>query len=205
MKWKERMGLALSGALIGLTLLLIVDVHYRISNGQLTPPGEAPNFLSGNAETSGGNSGQAGGSATGKTVPTVLDGGGEIGRSPSPVVGGDTAENQYANSRLTNGARMGLIRNQRDNDAILVKHDKVQYAQPNNLSNLVAKSEEKIQNEIVPLDTYNDLQIMLNPKGKGYVILDGVDRDSPTIAQLLQIEMSTKPNLTYLEIPITNS
>jgi hypothetical protein len=38
------------------------------------------------------------------------------------------------------------------------------------------------------LDRFDDLAAMLDPKGKGYVILDGVDRDSPTIAEVLQIE-----------------
>ena len=146
MKWKERMGLALSGALIGLTLLLIVDVHYRISNGQLTPAGET-SFTSGNTETTGGETGAQplvqlqhpiGGSSKSGPAQPVGGGGGEAGQSPSPLVGGDTAENQYANSKLTNGARL-VIRNQRDEGQILMKHDKVQYAQPNNLSQIVIK------------------------------------------------------------------
>jgi len=149
MKWKERMGLALSGALIGLTLLLIVDVHYRISNGQLTPPGEGGGGSSAaNTELTGGDvsaqqrlqqAAPIGGSSKGNAGPqTVVDGGGEVGRSPSPLVGGDTAENQNANSKLTNNARL-VVRNQRDDGGIIMKHDKVQYVQPNNLSQIVIK------------------------------------------------------------------
>lgn len=39
-----------------------------------------------------------------------------------------------------------------------------------------------------PLDRYEDLLAMLDPKGKGYVILDGVERDNPTISEVLRIE-----------------
>ena len=38
------------------------------------------------------------------------------------------------------------------------------------------------------LDPFDDLEEMLDPNGKGYVILDGVDHDSPTISESLHIE-----------------
>jgi len=50
------------------------------------------------------------------------------------------------------------------------------------------KSEDNELEAPVALDPYNDLRAMLDPKGKGYVILDGVERDSPTIAEILRIE-----------------
>lgn len=126
MKWKERMGLALSGALICFTLVLIVDVHYRIRNGQLTAPGDY-----------GIPTEPVGTSSVHPAQPTgtVGEGGGEVGRGPQHGVGGDTAENQYANSKLTNGARL-VVRKEREGEEILVKHDKVQYVQPSNLSRI---------------------------------------------------------------------
>jgi len=118
MKWKERMGLALSGALIGLTLLLIVDVHYRMNNGEFSSVG-------GNTfEGLPPGSGQVGGSGGG-SVPA--GGGGAVGG------GGDTAENQYANSKLS---KVGGIRKQRDSTIL---HDKVHFAHPSNISQIVNK------------------------------------------------------------------
>jgi hypothetical protein len=119
MKWKERMGLALSGALIGLTLLLIVDVHYRMNNGEFT------NVSGGNAAFEGlpPGSGQVG---------SAQVGGGNV----PGAIGGDTAENQYANSKLS--AAKVAMGQQRDS-TILMKHDKVQFAHPSNISQIVNK------------------------------------------------------------------
>jgi hypothetical protein len=96
--------------LIGLTLLLIVDVHYRMNNGEFAnvAVGEPP----GSGQV---GSGQAGGS--GVTTP-----------------GEDTTEHRYAN-RLS--AAKLTLRQQRENNAIFEKHDKVRYAQPSNISQLV--------------------------------------------------------------------
>lgn len=52
----------------------------------------------------------------------------------------------------------------------------------------VEDSDNAIEHYSAPLDKYEDLKKMLDPKGKGYVILDGVERDSPTIAEVLRIE-----------------
>ena len=38
------------------------------------------------------------------------------------------------------------------------------------------------------LDMFSDLKSMLDPNGKGYVLLDGVEKDNPTIAEALRIE-----------------
>ncbi|XP_021947698.1 extracellular serine/threonine protein CG31145 isoform X2 [Folsomia candida] len=157
MKWKERMGLALSGALIGLTLLLIVDVHYRMNNGEFANIG------------TGGSTGldlPPGSGQVGSAQVTIPGGGGG---------GGETAENQYANSKLSPAKNL---------------RSKLK---------LEDASNNAVEHYSAPLDKYEDLKKMLDPKGKGYVILDGVERDSPTIAEVLRIETESRPNLTSFE------
>jgi len=38
------------------------------------------------------------------------------------------------------------------------------------------------------VDIFEDLELMLDPKGKGYVILDGIERDNPSVGEMLQID-----------------
>lgn len=111
------MGLALSGALIGLTLLLIVDVHYRMNNGEFANIGT--------------------GGSTGLDLPP---GSGQVGSGQFTVPGGggggggETAENPYASNNKLSPAKL-VLRQQRDS-TILMKHDKVRYAQPSNISQI---------------------------------------------------------------------
>lgn len=153
MKWKERVGLALSGALIGLTLLLIVDVHYRLNN--INSNNNSQDLISGSSSSSNSNS-DSNNNNNNELNPNpnpngehpyanhlkrgIPDGGGEVGRSPLPH-GGDTAENAYANSKLTNGARINLRGGENGNQLILqnIQHAKVQYIQPNNMSQLTMR------------------------------------------------------------------
>jgi len=111
------MGLALTGALIGLTLLLIVDVHYRMNGGQFVSVGASgDNLGTGSAQQTSA----PGGSRTGTGVPTG---------------GGETAEHQYANSKLAH-VKGGLGLPAKED---VIKHDKIQYAKPSNVSFLVIK------------------------------------------------------------------
>jgi len=178
MKWKERVTLALSGTAIGLTLLLVIDVHYRFNaNGQSYNNAIAANALgSGAVET-----------------PTGGEAGGVIDDNIQPVVKAhESPEHPYANSHVAGSGNTGkiAIRQPFEN----VKHAKVKFAQPSNISHIRHNNAHEI-----PRDSFKDLRAMLDPRGKGYVILDGVERDSPTIAEFLHIETDGRPNLTYFE------
>lgn len=147
MKWKERMGLALSGALIGLTLLLIVDVHYRMNNegfGRVSTGGAGGGEAAlGGASAQAHTDNQVGSGQVGSAQAAGAGGGASIaggaGGNPAaggvpPVIGGDTAENQYANSKLSKAANVVIRQHHRDSTIL---HDKVQYAQPSNISQIV--------------------------------------------------------------------
>lgn len=78
----------------------------------------------GSAQAAGAGGGASGGNAGGAAAAAG-------GVSP---IGGDTAENQYANSRLS-AAKVVIRQHPRDSTIL---HNKVQYAQPNNISQIVS-------------------------------------------------------------------
>ena len=123
MKWKERVTLALSGTAIGLTLLLVIDVHFRFNaNGQnFGSNGVQP--LSGNAVGSGAVE-----APTGAEADANNNGAGGVKQHESP-------EHPYANSMVAgavgNAAKLAIHQQFES-----VKHGKVKFSQPSNVSHI---------------------------------------------------------------------
>ena len=121
MKWKERVTLALSGTAIGLTLLLVIDVHFRFNaNGQ--------NFGSAPLSGSGVGSGAV-------EAPTGVEADVNNNINVGAVKQHESPEHPYANSMVAgaggNAAKIAIHQQFES-----VKHGKVKYSQPSNVSHI---------------------------------------------------------------------
>ncbi|CAG7834153.1 unnamed protein product [Allacma fusca] len=180
----------------------MVDVHQRYSSfgrGLSQGFGNDPASLALVNGNGLGNSGQdiGGVRATGEGAGALTGGEQQANKEGLNAEQLQSPEHPYANSHVVAGA--GGASNGAAN--FQQQLNNVKQGKQNAISQFNSKQlKTKTSNEIMePPDSFNDLKEMLDPKGKGYVILDGVEKDSPTIAEVLHIETEGRPNLTYFE------